>query len=117
MIVVAEDNRLVRELICNALDLHCHRCVAFDTADAAWTYLEENSGKISLLVTDVCMPGILDGIDLAKLTVHLLDIPVIISTAWFDNGRLDQSLECELLLKPWSIESLIDACHRKIKTT
>ena len=63
-VLFTEDNAMLRELISAKLDAHRYAVVLALTGDEALSILE--SGGIDVLVTDVSMPGTLDGWELAE---------------------------------------------------
>lgn len=62
-VLLAEDDLLVRGLCCAKLR-YSYRVVEADTGDQALLLLQR--GDIDVLVTDICMPGALDGWALAE---------------------------------------------------
>jgi PAS domain S-box-containing protein len=64
-ILVADDEDALRTLLCTQLDALGYRCLGARDAVEALAVLAANS-DIALLVTDVIMPGAMDGIALAK---------------------------------------------------
>lgn len=64
VILLAEDERLVRSVITSSLEELGCKVVEADCGDAAWDLIEQ-SLRFDLLITDVRMPGSIDGIELA----------------------------------------------------
>lgn len=77
--VVVDDDPLVRLIARRALQRAGMGCLGFGNADDAVPALAELGGDVSVLVTDVQMPGSIDGIGLAA---HAIDahpgLPVIV---------------------------------------
>ncbi len=66
---------------------------------------------VDLLLTDIGLPGGLDGVALAKAArTRYPDIPVLFMTG-FDNGLLDDKTDQNLLRKPFGARQLADALH------
>jgi DNA-binding NtrC family response regulator len=88
VILVVDDDALVRVHSNLALEDAGYEVVEASNAADALVKLEERP-DISVLFTDVRMPGILNGIDLAKL-VHAQrpDIAILV-TSGADNGTTD----------------------------
>ncbi len=83
---------------------------AFATADEACAYLERNRPALDLLFTDVKMPGLKTGLDLAYQARQLHPgLPVVISSGYFD-GPVQKLSEMTLLPKPWDLDRLVAVC-------
>jgi CheY-like chemotaxis protein len=113
-ILVVEDESEIREMIVEVLRGEGFQIVEAPSADAAIELLAIPS--VRLIVTDINMPGQLDGIDLAIAARKLRpDIPVI-----FISGRFSRLADasCALtdyttfLQKPFSLKALIKDVER-----
>jgi len=63
--------------------------------------------QVSVMVTDVVMPGDMDGIELADWTrEHHPEIKVVLISGWI--GRRDTSVHHELISKPYKLSYLAD---------
>lgn len=81
-ILLVEDEQLVRKIISTALQDFGFSVEEADSGDAAWEKIERGC-KFELLITDVRMPGDLDGLDLAsRVRVARPRSPVIIMSAY-----------------------------------
>lgn len=67
LILVVEDDPLILEFLCEILQEEGFVVEPHVSADAASVYLEQHSQKVGLLLTDITMPGKLNGADLANL--------------------------------------------------
>jgi CheY-like chemotaxis protein len=63
-ILIVEDEVLIRALLAEELRGHGLTVIEAATADEAWIYLT-SGGKADLIVSDVTMPGAMNGIELA----------------------------------------------------
>lgn len=82
-VLICEDETVLRELISEALESEGFTVIALPSADSGWTYLKHHAGEISLLLSDVCMPGRLDGADLARLvTEYWPDVGIVLSSGY-----------------------------------
>src|SRR3546814_18566383 len=76
-LILVEDNALLRRTLSEVLKATNFEVVEANSADGALETLESGS-QIDIVITDVEMPGSMDGIGLAKLihqrwpTIHLL---------------------------------------------
>ena len=80
-ILVVEDNELIRMILVEELRDFGYRVEESETADQALGLLAEIDRKLSLLVTDIHMPGAADGIALAAhVREQYPDVPIIYTT-------------------------------------
>ncbi|GAB3038802.1 response regulator [Bowmanella dokdonensis] len=87
LILLVEDNDLVRRYTTTLLDLSGYDFVVAENAEQAIELLEQHP-DIDLLLTDVMLPGKMDGLSLAEYAVRLRPgIKVILSSG--DPGILD----------------------------
>ncbi|MDX7952707.1 response regulator [Lichenihabitans sp. Uapishka_5] len=64
LVALVEDEPIVRDVAAVELEDRGFSVVEFESADAALPYLQENGGAFSLVVTDVQMPGRINGLEL-----------------------------------------------------
>jgi CheY-like chemotaxis protein len=101
-------------LACEALeslDLDVHSC---GCVDEAITVLETMT-HLDLVLTDIQMPGRLDGVDLAHLIIYRWPSTAVIvmSAGQRDSGfRLPQS--ATFLSKPWTVGQLLNAVQKRL---
>ena len=56
-ILVVEDERMLRELICHMLEMKGYEVLSAESGNAALELCQTRAGSIDLLLTDVVMPG------------------------------------------------------------
>lgn len=87
LILVVEDEPLIRICIADAFRELGHSVVEAATADEAWAHLAV-SGPVDLVLTDHNMPGKLTGADLAQKIAEVWPtVPVVITSGDFDASR------------------------------
>jgi len=80
-----------------------------ESAEAALAWLAEGR-KVDLVLSDIMMPGGVNGLQLAREIRHRRpDLRVILTTGYVDAAADMKDGEFELLLKPFSLEALADA--------
>lgn len=109
-VLVIDDEHVIRDLLIEFLDDAGYEAIGADTASRAIELLEEND--ISLVVSDILMPG-MSGIELLE-EVHARrpSVPVILITAAGTYENLSAALArgaAGLVLKPFSQMDLLDA--------
>lgn len=108
-IMVVDDESAVRQLMAEVLrELGYRVAEATDAADALDQFAR--LGTIDLLVTDVGLPGAVNGRDLAeKLRAHLPELKVLFVTGFAADQSLEQATgqpDTRLLIKPFSLDEL-----------
>lgn len=107
LILVVEDDALVRRHLCGLLEGLDYRVLEADTGSRSMELLE-TIPDITLLFTDIVIPGGVNGSDLAKKALQLRpDLNVLFTSGYSEiaiHGRLDPDIE--LLAKPYTREQL-----------
>jgi CheY-like chemotaxis protein len=107
-IVVVEDEDAIREMLVGVLEDEGYEIIEAATADQAVALLRDS--RVRLLVTDINVPGRLDGIALAKAArVRCPSIPIV-----FVSGRPNKledaraiSHPVAFIQKPFSLKKLV----------
>ena len=115
LILVVEDDTLVRRHVTGLLAGLGYRVLQAAAATSAMELLAANPG-VSLLFTDIVMPGGMNGVDLAKKARALRpDLKVLFTSGYTENavekdGRLDPDVD--LLSKPYSRDQLATSLRK-----
>lgn len=110
-VLVVEDDEILRSLTADAISLLNIAVIESADADDALSLLERLS-SVALVVTDVCMPGRIDGLDLARaIWSRWPHLPVILTSGntVIPVGMLPSN--ATFLRKPWSLDTL----HQAVK--
>jgi CheY-like chemotaxis protein len=112
LILVADDEPSILQYIEHVLRVANYRVITATTVEEAWEILQSQQGEIELVLTDIVMPGSIDGQDLAK-RIHQLEpaLPVVFITGALSetDDRTAMMVEKQLLLrKPFFPKQLID---------
>ncbi|WP_312271941.1 response regulator [Pseudomonas sp.] len=107
--VVAEDEALLRALISAVLEQEGFNAVAFGTSDEALSYLEKSALEVSVVVSNVRMPGRLNGIDLAHIVARRWPFLPILLMSGYVGLEVQLPKDCPFLRKPWTIDQLASA--------
>lgn len=108
-VLVVEDDDTLRFLVCEALMMLEMRVIECPNADRALELLQR-AHQFNLVLTDIRMPGQLDGLELARLIwQHWPDLPVILTSGHMSLATDRLPEQAMFMAKPWSLEQLHSA--------
>ena len=115
-VLVVEDEPTVRAVVRSILVQSGYRVVEGESAEAAIELWNQREAEFDLLISDVVMPGNLDGRALGeRLRTERPKLRVILTTGYVNQAIDDERLAAfgmELLRKPYTAEELL-ACVRR----
>lgn len=113
-VLVVEDDETLRSLTVDAISLLGLVVIDVQSADEALPVLE-GPCSIILVMTDICMPGTLDGLQLAQLIwLRWPLLPVILTSG---NRVIPDGVmpaHSFFLRKPWTLEALHQAVRLRL---
>ena len=116
-VLVVEDDELVRDFVCRALEEAGYAIVVAASGDGAMEVLRLNGMDVDLVLTDVVMPG-MSGPELAeRMTLLAPDTPVLFMSGYIDSSFLGAELHRRpesLLRKPFSAVELRQRVRRAL---
>ena len=113
-VLVVEDEFLIRLTLVEALSDEGFEVLEADTGDAALQLVQTEPG-ICLLLTDIQLPGVLNGRTLAvKARECIPDLPVIFMTGRLESSDDSRSERDLFITKPYT---LIDICQAAKRLT
>ena len=81
-ILVLEDDEIIRSLMVDVLEEFGAIVTSFPSADEGMIYLERADDPVDLIVSDIQMPGLLNGYDLSRVVAHRWpSVPVLLTSA------------------------------------
>ncbi|MFY9984341.1 MAG: response regulator [Chthoniobacterales bacterium] len=112
LILVADDEPFILQYIERVLQLANYGVITAATVENAWKILEQRQSEIELVLTDIVMPGPVDGLELAE-KIHQLapGLPVLFITGALSESdpRAAVMVEKQLLLrKPFFPKQLVE---------
>jgi PAS domain S-box-containing protein len=115
-VLVVEDNEDVRELAVTVLGIAGYRVLSAASGEQALAMLEEGA-QVSMLFTDVIMPGGMNGLELIDRVRKLRPgLPALVTTGYMDDlpdrGR---STDLKILAKPYRHETLLEQVQMTLK--
>jgi DNA-binding NtrC family response regulator len=116
-VLIVDDEPLVRKVLTEMLAHSDFAAVEAENTSQALRILRTSGPKITALITDVRMPGILDGVDLAKFTQNSWPwIKVIVTTGFAESVRERVPHNVRLLPKPWKIDEMMSYLRDPVAT-
>lgn len=108
-VVVVEDDPLLRHDAVATLTAAGFSVADFETADEALAFIERRAGAVAGVLTDVRMPGVLDGFDLAvRLSITCPGLPVLM-TSGLERPTSLLIPTVAFLPKPWRADDVVAA--------
>ena len=111
-ILVVDDELGILEIVRRVLGRANYTVIPSRDGDDAWDILERNRPSIDLVVTDIAMPGPIDGIVLAnKIRQKYQNLSVLFMTGWLperDKFATGMARDRRLLRKPFSPRELLE---------
>ena len=103
--LVIDDEVMVRRLVRRMLEPQVCRVVEAPDGEAGLRLIERHDG-ISVVLTDLLMPGI-DGYDVVEvLSAHRPELPLICMSGFANHNSVGRRLVVPFIPKPFSAESL-----------
>lgn len=117
-ILLAEDDRAVREFVSRALRQDGHDITAVSDGQQALNALGQ--GQYDMLLADIVMPQ-MDGISLAlKAAKDYPDLPVLLMTGYSAERQRAHNLDAliqDVISKPFSLQEIREAVRRMLEIT
>ncbi len=106
VLLLVEDEPLTRMDVCSGLTEAGFEVLDAENVEAALQLVRERP-DIAVMVTDVQMPGPLDGLDLARvIRVLRPDVRVVVTSGGLRLGAEDLPRGCAFLPKPYAVDGL-----------
>lgn len=110
-VLVVEDEPYLREAVSEALALEGFNVTQAANGEEAAGLIDYPDG-FDLLVTDVQMPGCLDGLDVAaRARERQPDLPIVVATGRRGTQAEVDALQprCALVMKPYGLRTILQA--------
>jgi CheY-like chemotaxis protein len=110
---VVDDNPAILMHACDILEEAGFRTLSAYDGDEALHRLEKHVGDVTLLFTDVEMPGSIDGFELARLVAgRWPDIAILVASGQVSPREGDMPEGAIFVSKPFSADIVHDQVHR-----
>jgi len=111
--LVVEDEPTIRKYLRLILERDALQTLEAGTAAEALKIIHKLDGQLDLIVSDINMPGEMDGLDLAHSVRNTFPaIPIILITG-YDNNAMRAS-GFDLLRKPFASETILEVVRRLV---
>jgi DNA-binding response OmpR family regulator len=114
-ILLVDDEDLVREMLADELGFQGFEVCEAETGDQAAVLIQNPPQALSLLITDIHMPGNMDGIEVGRLMrLHHPGLPIIYTTGRPDTFDAIGPLGPKevLVAKPYSPTAVVEVVRR-----
>lgn len=109
-VLVVEDEPMLRMLAVEMLEDAGHVVVEFGNAVEAIAYCDDPDHAIAAILTDINMPGDLDGLDLARhVRATRPGTAIVVTSGRYAAMPCDIKPEVTFLPKPWTSDRLVSA--------
>lgn len=108
-ILVLEDDDLLRMLLVEIIEDIGKAAVAYSSADEGMNFLESGADQLSLIISDINMPGILNGYALSKIVTLRWPSLSMILTSGEIQGVLELGPNISFLPKPWRVDAMVNS--------
>ena len=116
-ILVVDDEPALRELVCNVLGTHGYHVLQASSGVAALEVWKDNCDSIDLLMTDIVMPGGINGWQLAEqLRAQKSGLKVICASGYVPEEILLNGSRHRMISKPYDIRDLARAVREVLDT-
>lgn len=116
LILVVDDEAIIRDLLCEVLEIEGFTTRAMESADLALDFLHQDSNAVSLLLTDINMPGEIDGADLVKVSTQLWPaIPIVVMSGVETLQSAGLGHAVWFVRKPFALDDMV-SCLRNALT-
>lgn len=115
LILVVEDEPIIRELLCEILECEGFNTKSMENADLALDFLTSQANLVGLLLTDINMPGNINGADLANTSAKLWPSMPIVVMSGFESPQTAGIIKAvKFLTKPFSMDNMVAVIHGEL---
>jgi DNA-binding NtrC family response regulator len=117
LVLVVEDEVVIREFVCELLTDEGWKAEGVESADDALAFLNQHSNEVGLLLTDILMPGSMNGAGLANYSAQTWpEIPIMIMSGHETPESSGVTIPVSFVRKPWTLGQLLDGVEKALAT-
>ena len=114
--LIVDDEPAIRGFLRVILKQHFPQFLEAENATDALRMIHEVGGRLDLLLSDINMPGDVNGLDLAHSVRRAFPaIPVILISGYFDKHSW-KAAEFDFIAKPFVVGAILDATERALNS-
>lgn len=115
LILVVEDEPIIRALLCEILECEGFNTKSMENADLALDFLTHQANLVGLLLTDINMPGTINGAELANTSAKLWpSMPIVVMSGFESAQTAGISRSVKFIAKPFSMDNMVAAIHSEL---
>jgi two-component system, cell cycle sensor histidine kinase and response regulator CckA len=110
VVLVVEDEEMVRTFTCRVLTAHGYRCIEASNAEEALEIVTTRGDGLNAVVSDVVMPGMSGGMLAERLAELRPELPVLFTSAYTGEEVVRRGLihaDAQFLQKPFAPQLLV----------
>jgi CheY-like chemotaxis protein len=108
-VLIVDDEPLIRETVAELLSSAGLSTLEATNAVEALDLLNKSGQAVAVLLTDIRMPGGMNGIDLARIAQRTWPwIKVIVMSGFYDSGPDGLPGDARFISKPWQAQEVIN---------
>ncbi|ATI78701.1 response regulator [Sphingobium yanoikuyae] len=113
--LVVDDDAMILMHASDIVDEAGFRCLEASTGDEAVEVLKKHGGSITLLFTDVEMPGSMNGFALARhVATHWPDVEIVVASGRMSPADGDMPHKATFIPKPFSADLVHNHLREKL---
>jgi DNA-binding NtrC family response regulator len=114
VVMVVDDEPLIAEFARMVLGREGYEVLAAYDVEGAWELFQRERSRLQAVLSDVVMPGPVDGLELVRrIREFAPEMPVILVSGYMRPGMPVHG--CTLLPKPFSAEALVAAVRKAVR--
>jgi DNA-binding response OmpR family regulator len=114
VVMVVDDEPLIAEFARMVLNREGYEVLAAYDAEAAWELFQRERSRVQAVLSDVVMPGPMDGLEFVRRVRQTApETPIILVSGYMRPGMPVHG--CTLLSKPFSAEALVAAVRGVVR--
>jgi two-component system cell cycle sensor histidine kinase/response regulator CckA len=114
--LIVDDEEAIRTFLRAVLEKEDMHCLEATSASQALKIIDRIAGRIDIVVTDIEMPGDMDGIDLThSIARSYPHIATILVSGFAETEKVKRGALSKLIRKPFAIETILSAVRDSLK--
>lgn len=113
--LVVDDEPSIRTFLRSILERERFQCLEADHAEQALRLIRKLGGRLDLIISDIKMPGTMNGVDLAHAVRNEFEsVPVLLISGFVGDDDIDGNGSFKFVHKPFRPESILEAVREML---